>query len=46
MDPAGTSLTVPLRATESPVQVSTVSRQFLQQRNVTLSPFDAVLSPS
>ncbi|MGA2478452.1 MAG: hypothetical protein ABSG63_06830 [Spirochaetia bacterium] len=37
MDPAGTSLTVPMAATESPVQVSTVSRQFLQQRNVTVT---------
>ena len=37
MDPGGTTLTLPLAVTESPVKVSTESRQFLQQRNVTIS---------
>jgi hypothetical protein len=37
VDPGGTSLTFPLAAAESPVQVATESRQFLQQRNVTVT---------
>jgi hypothetical protein len=37
VDPAGTTLTIPLAPAGSPVQVSAESRHFLQQQNVTVS---------
>ena len=37
VDPAGNSLTLPLPAAASPVRIAEVSRQLLQERNLTVS---------